>query len=246
MTTRHRRLGAGQGQRARPDGRGRPARRRGRRRLRRRGAPARRGRRRGARRPRRRRSGPRYSTPTELRERAAAMHARLEHASRGRCRDSPISRTGCARLYDALRRPAAVAPSLQRIHGDLHLGQALRTVARWVVIDFEGEPLAELERSGGRPTRRCATSPACCARSSTPATTASSKRRPVRSSTTGPASGPSATAPRSATATPRRSAHDPREQAVLLRAFEADKAVYEAVYEARNRPTWLPIPLASP
>ena len=74
----------------------------------------------------------------ELAERAAAMTARLKAA----LAEVPQ----LAEVADGLRDAYADFGDLpdqvvaQRVHGDLHLGQVLRTSHRWVILDFEGEP----------------------------------------------------------------------------------------------------------
>lgn len=186
--------------------------------------------------------GTREARADDLRGRSTAMHERLEHAL------GVVPELG--EYADALRDVFTAAGeigdgvTLQRIHGDLHLGQALRTVWRWVLIDFEGEPMAAIDsrREYDSPLRdvagmlrsfeyaghhRAADSgndPQLAYR----ANEWSQRNRDAFCAGYAEAAGA-----------------DPRRHAVLLRALEAEKAVYEAVYESRNRPGWLPIPLAS-
>ena len=163
-------------------------------------------------------------------------------------------------VYDEARE--APWPALQRIHGDYHLGQVLRRpTGQWLLVDFEGEPLRPLtERARvDSPLRDIAG----MLRSFDYAVGSLRNTTDASAPSAGPAahnlaafgdSGFDAT-PQSAWAREARAAFldgyiavsgtDLRAHRALLDAFELDKAVYEAMYEARNRPTWLPIPLTA-
>jgi maltokinase len=178
----------------------------------------------------------------ELAARVAGMHARLDHAVAVVPELAELA-DGLGATFDAVASSGQPV-ALQRIHGDLHLGQALRTVRRWVVIDFEGEPMADLA------TRRLPDSPLRDIAGMLRSFEYAGHHRIIESGFQ------PQLAYRAAEWTQRNreaflsgyaesAGSDPREHAVPLRAFEADKAVYEALYEARNRPDWLAIPLAS-
>ncbi|MFH8443522.1 maltokinase [Streptomyces sp. NPDC018026] len=172
----------------------------------------------------------------QARQLADAMIERLEQAARA----VPLLRSYAPGLRTAFTALADLASegrtwSAQRVHGDLHLGQCLRSPdGEWSLIDFEGEPAKPLaERRLPQPAVRDV---AGMLRSFDYAAHSADVRAPGWAESCRAAY---------CTGYAQAGGHDPRTDPVLLRAYETDKAVYEVLYEARHRPDWLKVPLAA-
>lgn len=174
---------------------------------------------------------------------AAAMQARLDRAVAEVPALAPLA-PGLRSAFDAFASTDLPVP-VQRIHGDLHLGQVLRTSVNWKLIDFEGEPEKTID------SRTALDSPLRDI-----AGMLRSFDYVAQHMLLAEHAGDAQLAYRAAEWSQRnRGAFldgyatvgdlDPVEQAPLLQAYETDKAVYELVYEARNRPSWTVVPLAA-
>lgn len=137
----------------------------------------------------------------------------------------PVLRSG----FEGLRGKVL---QVQRVHGDFHLGQALATTSGWTIIDFEGEPAksASQRRAFDSPWRDVAGMIRSFdyARSAHCRPDSAEAAAWAEAATAGFVAGYCCDAP---------------ERNDVLACYVIDKAVYEVVYEVRNRPDWVEIPL---
>ena len=133
---------------------------------------------------------------------------------------------------DAIAATWRALPSclaVQRIHGDCHLGQVLLSDGEWRYVDFEGEPLKTLAERRNPDARW------------------RDVAGMLRSFDYAAAAG---TASTTWLAECRRAflhgyGQPDADERALLAAFEADKAIYEVIYERRNRPHLMHVPIDS-
>ncbi|MBF4461987.1 MULTISPECIES: maltokinase N-terminal cap-like domain-containing protein [unclassified Rathayibacter] len=177
------------------------------------------------------------TTPEVVERMVATMRRRLRIASA----EVPVIADD-AEAIEAVFRAAEAAPwpPLQRIHGDYHLGQVLSVPGRgWVLLDFEGEPLRPMHER--RLPDIALRDVAGMLRSFDYAAGAHEQSAPGSSRASWAAAARAAFLDGYA----ERAGDAVAAHRAVLDAFELDKAIYEAIYEARNRPDWLSIPVTA-
>jgi maltokinase len=158
----------------------------------------------------------------------------------------PELRSAAPAIEERFRKLTGESVSVQRVHGDLHLGQVLHSPTRgWILLDFEGEPLRPLAQRmepdlALRDVAGMLRSFDYAARHSTVGLVPDDPRVLA-------ADGWAEECQRAfLDGYAAVAGHDPRlDEGPLLRALELDKALYEVVYETRNRPDWIEVPMAA-
>jgi predicted trehalose synthase len=182
---------------------------------------------------------PTRTTLASDREATAASWRRRLTIAIAEVPDIAERRSAIEAVYE--RAAAGTWPDHQRIHGDYHLGQVLHVPGRgWVLLDFEGEPLRPMvERTRADLALRDV---AGMLRSFDYVAGSIRLDDPERSPI-GAREWAAAAREAFLEGYALASGADLAAESPLLAALELDKAVYEAIYEARNRPTWVTIPL---
>jgi maltokinase len=163
--------------------------------------------------------------------------------------EGPEIQAGARARIEALRRVADPGPAI-RVHGDLHLGQVLRTDTGWYVLDFEGEP------ARSREARVRSTSPykdvTGMLRSFQYAASAALRERAEDEDADLLGELAAAWEVRNRGAflegylgyggIDELLPPDGDSRSAVMTAFELEKAVYELAYERSYRPEWIDIP----
>ncbi len=191
------------------------------------------------------------TTPAEPAAWAADMESHLDRIAPtiGSHVDVEAARARYRELAKVGAGAGAAGPDV-RIHGDLHLGQTMRTDNGWYLLDFEGEPGRPVEER--RRPSAALRDVAGMVRSFHYASRVTLAERGEEADDelaelgerweARAADAFRAGYPATSGIEELLPAHDADRQAVLD-SFLLDKAVYEVGYEMANRPDWVPIPV---
>ena len=161
------------------------------------------------------------------------------------------------RLLDEVDRLAnsTIGGLRTRVHGDLHLGQVLVVQGDAYFIDFEGEPARSLEERRAklsplkdvagvlRSFEYAASMIRRNAQGSDTSAEAEDARHRIAENYRHSARSTFMDAYRQAVAGMPHAWHDVNGAEAALNLFSFEKTAYEILYEAENRPAWLPVPL---